>query len=161
LGGNSGSLILEQTTGQPVALLFAGSWDTDMKQKDSDGNPLTDVINAFSNIGVTLSVKGGNTHPITACPGKQGPIMSREEAECARLVKEKYKAQLFLDPAVIAIGVGAADDNPLEGVVAVTIQSGKPYRPIPPVLDSVRTKIEFGEPIRPLAQQTCSGKKQK
>jgi hypothetical protein len=52
-GGDSGSLILTNTScAHPVALLFAGSSSTTI------GNPISDVLNALSEVGYPVSLSG-------------------------------------------------------------------------------------------------------
>jgi hypothetical protein len=81
-------------------------------------------------------------------------MLSEEETERVRLVENKYEASLFRDPLVLGVGVGAADDNPAEGVVAVMVWSGRWHQSIPSRLDGIRTKVIPSTLIKPQAE--CS-----
>ena len=56
--GDSGSLIVTQSTADPVALLFAGS------DADTVGNPIGDVLLAMADSSNHVpTIVGGGTHP--------------------------------------------------------------------------------------------------
>jgi hypothetical protein len=156
LTGDSGSLVVSADTAQPVALLFAAGQDNGDHEQVAAANPIDDVA---STLGV--SFVGGAQHPVAGCHfSAPEVILSAQETERVRLVKDKYEAQLFQDPAVTGVGVGAADDNPTEGVVVVMVEAGKSYRPVPQTLDGIRTQTVFGGPFKPLEEPDCSGKHQ-
>src|SRR5258708_29073501 len=61
-GGDSGSLIVDQLTADPVALLYGGS-DT-----DTVGNPVGDVLTALTDQGNQPSFVGSaSTHQVIGC----------------------------------------------------------------------------------------------
>ena len=153
LAGDSGSLVVTQATAQPAGLLFGGSVDTKNKQELAYANPISAVA---SQLGITFV--GGETHLVSGCRhGQRETLLSEEETKRARVVKDRYEARFFKDPAVLGMGVGAADNNPAEGVVVVMVQSGKQPQTVPSRLDGVRTKIIFTDPIKPLAERDCAG----
>jgi hypothetical protein len=151
LEGDSGSLIVTQGTAQPVALLFAGGVDVKNHQEASIANPISAVA---SQLGITFV--GGPMHSVNGCHGTAGPMLSLEEEERVRLVKEKYEADLLRDSAVVGVGVGAADENPEKGVILILIQEGDHQRPIPPFLDGIRTKLMVMNRVRPASHEDCS-----
>jgi hypothetical protein len=59
--GDSGSLIVSQTTADPVALLYAGS-DT-----DTVGHPVAPVLNFFASGGNAATFVGGSAHSVIGC----------------------------------------------------------------------------------------------
>ena len=152
LAGDSGSLIVSQATAQPVALLFAGGVDTKTHQEATIANPISAVA---SQLEVTFV--GGPMHAVNGCPsGHEQPLLPVEEAERVRLVKEKYEPDLFLDPAVTAVGVGASDEDPAEGVILVFVEEGKRHARIPTTLDGILTKVIHNSRFKPNGEQKCS-----
>lgn len=134
--GDSGSLIVDSSTAQPVGLLFAGSTSITV------ANPIQDVLSALG-----VQVVGGEMHPI-ACPvnGKRTRPNGLGSPR-AQQAKEKYARQIMLDPAVMAVGVGS-DDETGEAVVAIFVEQGRAHRDIPAEFDGVRTKVYVSDRIR-------------
>ncbi len=132
-GGDSGSLIVTQSSAQPVALLFAGS------STSTIGNPIGDVT-----VALGVSFVGGPDHGVTCpttpapAPG-HGPLVG--SVGRALLAKEKHADRLMRDEAVLGVGVGADPDDPSEAVVIIYVEQGRAHRPIPAELDGVRTHI--------------------
>jgi hypothetical protein len=158
LHGDSGSLIVDYKTAQPIGLLFAGG--VDLKKKNiavTLANPISDVLGELNKVvGQQVSLVGGTQHVVAGCHFKAPEvILSEAETERVDLVKTRYEAQLFQDPAVLGMCLGAADDDPAEGVFVIKVDAGSEHRPIPPVLDGVRTKIVFDEQPRALGAQSC------
>jgi hypothetical protein len=67
--------------------------------------------------------------------------VSQAEATRATATKNRHEIELMADPAVIAVGVGASDDNPDEAAVVIYVDREKAHAPIPVVIDGVRTKV--------------------
>src|SRR5437763_10749835 len=62
--GDSGSLIVDAQTAQPLGLLYAGS------PSDTVANPIQDVLAALADSkGVQPTIVGGATHAVSACTG--------------------------------------------------------------------------------------------
>jgi hypothetical protein len=144
--GDSGSLIVSQSTAQPVGLLFAGQSTT---------SPYTTWATPSSTVASKLGITfvGGTNHSVTACHGTFLAPLSASETERVAVVQSRYETELMNNPAVLAVGVGAADDNPFQGVILIVVDRSKPYTP-PLVLDGVRTKIILSDPI--YARLACS-----
>jgi len=139
--GDSGSLIVNSQTAQPVALLFGGN------TTNTVGNPIGAVLTALKDpaTGAMPGIVGGGTHAI-ACPAAAAAqvsalAVSQAEATRATTVKTMHEAELMADPAVIAVGVGASDDNPEEATVVIYVDREKAHAPIPVAIDGVRTKV--------------------
>lgn len=144
--GDSGSLIVDAQTAQPVALLFAG----DPTTASAVGNPIQQVLAAFPDSkGNPPTIVGGAQHPVTACPNSAAAAMgaqkfqaiSPSEITAAVNTKERYAQQLMTDPAVVAVGVGSNSGQP---VVLVYVERNKTRRPIPPMLDGIPTRVIQG-----------------
>ena len=161
--GDSGSLIVDAQTAQPVGLLYAGS-DT-----DTVANPIQDVLSNLADAqGHQPTFVGGATHTISACTGTTGPSnVSAQSAvssglrwpsdqEVARVtaIKEKHAPEMMSDPAIVGIGVGAGD-APGEAAIVILVDKEKAHRPIPAEMDGVKTKVRLVKHIHALGA-TCS-----
>ncbi len=144
--GDSGSLIVTQSTADPVGLLFAGS-DT-----DSVASTMQDVLAAFPGTGNALpTIVGGAAHQVVGCSltltqaataGAQ-PQVSDEALRNAVTVRDAQAAGLLSNSAVQAIGVGSSYDSPGEAAILVFVGSGAQAAAgqIPAVLGGVRTRV--------------------
>jgi hypothetical protein len=136
--GDSGSLIVDSATSQPVGLLFAGSSSITV------AHPIQDVVNALQ----ISSFVGGPPHPV-ACPANGKKTRPHGIAlGQARAAKQQVAQDLMLDPAVMAVGVGVDDDNPEQGVINIYVEQGRAHRDIPAVINGVRTKVYVTDKIR-------------
>jgi hypothetical protein len=150
VSGDSGSLMLDMAK-HPVGLLFAGS------SSIAIANPIQSVVNAFS----TKCGGGGFSFVGTSCaaPTSQaltlGPVQS--EIDYASMVKDRHIEALMNTPAVLGVGVGAADDNPDEAVLVLYLEQGRAHPPIPDALDGVRVKIVRTDPIVSMVGSCGSG----
>jgi hypothetical protein len=147
--GDSGSLIVSQTTADPVALLYGGS-DT-----DTVGNPVAPVLNFFSNGASATTFVGGAAHAVIGCSLPNAP-QSASKALAAGAVaanalrkavtaRDAHGPELMGHPAVQAVGVGASYDNPAEAAVVFFVTKGQPHTGIPAQVEGVRTRIVEGE----------------
>lgn len=141
-GGDSGSLIV--TTGtcpQPVALLFAGS------STSTIGNRATDVINRLSTaLGRQLSFVGTACGTALAMEQNEDTIpgIPRELVARAIDIKERNENRIMSKNSVIGMGVGAADDNPLEPVIHVYVDQTTGKKPrIPKRIEGLRVKVIY------------------
>jgi hypothetical protein len=164
--GDSGSLIVEAQTAEPVGLLYAGS-DT-----DTVANPIQDVLNALPDPvnpnKATPTFVGGATHTVMACtgnvspggPGGQNAVTfarpSDAEVTRAAAAKNNHADALMKDPAVIGVGVSAGD-APGEAAVVVFVDKTKSHGPIPATLDGVKTKIRAVKRFRALTSCPAAG----
>jgi len=153
--GDSGSLIVTQTTADPVALLFAGS------TTDTVGNPISQVLSGLpdpSNPQSTPVFVGTNTtHPVAACslPGPQSGMAARlalqkvaasaEGLQNTLAIRDAHAAELMAHPEVQAVGVGASYDNAAEPAILIFVTAGQPRTNLPEQVDGVRTRIIEGE----------------
>ncbi len=138
-GGDSGSLIVDATTAQPVALLFAGS------STSTIGNPIGDVLNAIGG----ASFVGGGTHAVNCGGGKPRKAVAAASFSKAAAAKEKHVKGLMEDDAVMAVGVSQSDDDDSEAVVLVLVEQGHKLRQdIPAFIDGVKTKVIVSDKIR-------------
>ena len=139
--GDSGSLIVDSQTAQPVALLYGGN------STGTVGNPIQAVLTALKDpsSGAVPAVVGGPQHSV-ACPASSAAqansvMLSEQEVQRATAVKLRHEVRLMSDPAVIGVGVGASDDNRDEAALVLYVDREKTHAPIPVQIDGVRTKI--------------------
>ncbi len=160
--GDSGSLIVDSQTAEPVALLFAGGSGATI------GNPINTVLQnlADTKTGEVPVFVGGAIHPVSACTGTQGqegilPSTLRSspisDAEMQRVisVKEAHVAAMMRDPAVVGVGV-TSGDLPGEAAIIVWVDKTKTHPLIPATIDGVRTKVRSVERFRARTAGHCS-----
>jgi hypothetical protein len=145
--GDSGSLIVDQNTADPVALLYGGS-DT-----DTVGNPVADVLSALKDsqgnsptfvgsatthsvIGCTLAANAVKTAPAESAAAIPSPQLA--EAQHAR---DMHAPELLSNPYFQAVGVGASIDHPGEAAVILIVDPSQPPTTIPAQLDGIATRI--------------------
>ena len=139
--GDSGSLIVDSQTAQPVALLYGGN------STGTVGNPIQAVLTALKDpsSGAVPAVVGGPQHSV-ACPASSAAqansvMLSEQEVQRATAVKLRHEVMLMSDPAVIGVGVGASDDNRDEAALVLYVDREKTLAAIPVQIDGVRTKV--------------------
>ena len=149
--GDSGSLIVSQSTADPVALMYAGS-DT-----DTVGNPVSAVLNYFASVGKNVTFVGDTAstgHQVFGCslPVKPASASTTQAAatvapdvmQKAAAVRDAHAPELLAHPEVQAVGVGASRDNPREPAILFFVTTGQPRTDIPTQVDGVRTRIVAG-----------------
>jgi len=154
-GGDSGSLIVDQTTAEPVALLFAGS------DADTVGNPISAVLNFFSTAGNPMTFVGSAAqHQVIGCTGPfpltaartvpnslatQVSSVTAARMQHATAVRDAHGPELIAHTETQAVGVGASYDNPEEPAILFFVTRGASRMGIPAEVDGVRTRIIEGE----------------
>ena len=145
--GDSGSLIVDQNTADPVALLYGGS-DT-----DTVANPVADVLTALQDsqgnrptfvgsttthnvIGCTLTANAVKTVPASSTL----PISGAQLAQ-AQHARDMHAPELLANPYVQALGVGPSIDHPGELAVIVVANPAQAAVAIPAQLDGIPTRI--------------------
>jgi hypothetical protein len=149
--GDSGSLIVSQSTADPVALMYAGS-DT-----DTVGNPVSAVLNYFASVGKNVTFVGDTAltgHQVFGCslPVKPASASTTQAAatvapdvmQKAAAVRDAHAPELLAHPEVQAVGVGASRDNPREPAILFFVTAGQPRTDIPTQVYGVRTRIVAG-----------------
>jgi hypothetical protein len=145
--GDSGSLIVDATTAQPVALLYAGD-----NTGAAVGNPIQQVLDAFTDSkGNHATIVGTTTpHQVSGCTGmtaQPAPLAATNERQLFQLalpaaiaVKERHETDLMSDPAVLAVGMGDSGTPGQPGIV-IYVERGKPHRAIPSSLEGIPTRV--------------------
>jgi len=143
--GDSGALIVTQSTADPVALLFAGS-DT-----DTVGNPIQDVLLAMADQSNHLpTIVGGPVHQVIGCtlPGPSSAqrtvssvSVSDTEMQSAIAARDTHADKLLTITGVSGVGVGPSLDYSGKAAVLIFVKPGTAHATLPVQLDGVRTRI--------------------
>jgi hypothetical protein len=146
--GDSGSLIVDQNTADPVALLYGGS-DT-----DTVGHPVADVLTALADSqGNPPSFVGSaTTHNVIGCTLAQNMITTTSanmlipagQLALAQRARDMHAPELLANPYVQAVGVGPSIDHPGEAAVVIVVDPDQIPTAIPNELDGVATRIVRG-----------------
>ena len=152
--GDSGSLIVDQNTADPVALLYGGS-DT-----DTVGNPVADVLNALEDAQGNLPTFVGTstTHNVIGCTlasnavssvPVQAAAVSPAQIAQAQHARDMHAPELLANPYIQAIGVGASIDRPGQAAVVIVVDADQIPTAIPDQLEGMATRIVRGTPAGP------------
>ncbi|HET6930122.1 MAG TPA: hypothetical protein VFI45_07355 [Candidatus Acidoferrum sp.] len=145
-GGDSGSLIVDQLTADPVALLYGGS-DT-----DTVGNPVADVLTALADQqGNQPSFVGSaSTHQVIGCTLAGAAVTAAAQAAMsvnaasialAERARDLHAPELLANPYIYAVGVAPSVDRPGEAAVLLVVNSGREPTPLPATIEGVGTRI--------------------
>jgi hypothetical protein len=152
--GDSGALIVTQSTADPVALLFAGS-DT-----DTVGNPIEDVLLAMADQSNHVpTIVGGAAHQVIGCtlpgPGSaqktvSSVSLSDTEMQSAIAARDAHADKLLAMAGVGGVGEGPRRDSSGKAAVVIFDTPGTAHTTLPGQLDGVRTRIveTTSEPAR-------------
>jgi hypothetical protein len=145
-GGDSGSLIVSNDTNfNPVALLFAGSSSTTI------ANPISEVLTKVGTaLGKSVSfVGGGGPGKGKGPPPRSGILGLPDQAvEHANRVLEQNRHDLMSKPAVLGVGLGAADDANSQAAIVVYVDKTNPSKPqLANQIDNVTVRVIFTDPF--------------
>jgi hypothetical protein len=145
--GDSGSLIVDETTADPVALLFGGS-DT-----DTVGNPVAEVLAALvdQSNNKPAFVGSAATHQVIGCTLPANGVKTTESQTAIALdpvkiasaerARDMHAPELLANTYVQAIGVGPSIDRPGEAAVILVVNPGQIPTALPAELEGVGTRI--------------------
>ena len=147
-GGDSGSLIVDQSSADPVALLYAGT-DT-----EAVGNPVTDVLAALEDQqGNQPSFVGSaTTHQVIGCTLAAGGVkaarapaaaiaLDASSVAQAQRARDLHAPELLANPYISAVGVAASVDRPGEAAVLIVVNAGQEEGALPVTIEGVGTRI--------------------
>ncbi len=145
--GDSGSLIVDEQTADPVALLYGGS-DT-----DSVGNPVGDVLAALTDQqGNQPSFVGSaSTHVVIGCTLAAGAVKAAETQAAmvvdaaslaqARRARDLHAPELLANPYINAVGVAPSIDRPGQAALLMVVNPGQEATALPATIEGVGTRI--------------------
>lgn len=146
-GGDSGSLIVDQSSADPVALLYAGT-DT-----EAVGNPVGDVLAALEDQqGNQPSFVGSAaTHQVIGCTLAAGGVkaarapaaiaLDASSVAQAQRARDLHAPELLANPYISAVGVAASVDRPGEAAVLIVVNAGQEATALPTTIEGVGTRI--------------------
>jgi len=144
-GGDSGSLIVTQSSADAVALLFAGS-DT-----DAVGNPIGEVLSAMADASNNVpTIVGGAAHVVMGCTlppagairqAQQAAIVPAAQMQSAAAARDTNASQLLGISGVRGVSVGQSLDYIGQPAVILFVAPGTPHNSLPVEVDGVRTRI--------------------
>jgi len=153
--GDSGALIVNSQSAQPIGLLYAGS-DT-----DTVANPINDVLGALSDpsSGQVPAIVGGAQHSIDCAAAAQtasaplnaaGAIAETpaESIRRAASVKQIHERDLLANAGVLGLGVGRSEKDATQPTIVIFVDKHQPPLAIPVQLDGVPTRVVYGERFR-------------
>ena len=144
--GDSGSLVVNTSTAQPVGLLYGGD------STSTVANPINTVLNdpgLADSSGNHPTIVGGALHAIICPkPGAAAPASAQATAplaatEVARAteVADRHASQLLANPAVAGIVVGRSQDEAGKAAVVIYVKSLPNPATFPAQLEGIRTRI--------------------
>ncbi len=142
--GDSGSLVVNSKTAQPVGLLYGGDTSSTV------ANPIGPVLSALADSkGNVPTMVGGSQHAIVCpTPGAAAPVgaqatvpVAATEIARAADISNRYATRLMANPLVAGIVVGRSHDAPGSAAVEIYVKSLPQPGAFPPELDGVRTRI--------------------
>lgn len=141
-GGDSGSLIVSDD-GSPnaVALLYAGS------SSSTIGNPIQDVVNAFTAGGHSFSFVGTACGSFVQSAPIAGPSLAGLDA--ARLVKEDHESSLLGRRGVLGVGVGVSESDATQAAIVIFVDQSDPgaWQRLPSAIDGVPVRLIPTDPF--------------
>ncbi|HJQ35003.1 MAG TPA: hypothetical protein VJ866_22830 [Pyrinomonadaceae bacterium] len=155
-GGDSGSLIVTNNSSHnPVALLFAGS------STSTIGNPISEVITKLSTrLGRPLTFVGGVAAASTSTfntsnalqpfspSGAQMPELPEQAVLHAGEVLDAHRDNLMNTPLVLGVGVGRSDENDTDAAIIVYVDKTTGARPyLPKSLGGVKVIVQLTDPF--------------
>ncbi|GAC1435200.1 MAG: hypothetical protein NVS1B11_19810 [Terriglobales bacterium] len=156
--GDSGSLIINSLTAQPVALLYGGN------TTNTVGNPIQDVFAALKDpvTGATPSIVSVLQQHAISCPAAstaQANSVAIPEADVARatVAKNQHELAIMADPAVIGVGVGESEDDPAEAAMIIYVDKQKVHAPIPPLIGNIRTRVVVADRFHSTTETRSNG----
>jgi hypothetical protein len=145
-GGDSGSLILTNDTSKnPIALLFAGSSTTTV------ANPINEVLSKLGAVGYSLhftAPSGGTTSSTAAtAAGTQALQLPQQALDHAVRVLEQNRHDLMSEPGVLGVGLGALEDNSQAAVIVYVDKTSSAKPQLPERVDNVPVRTIFTDPF--------------
>lgn len=145
--GDSGSLIVDADTAQPMGLLVGSSADG----RFTTANPVTDILSALkSGTGSTFNFVGTGQHRASCI---LAPPLSREELIATSTVtplqeighavdvQKRYERTIMQDADVVGTAVGKSDISPGHASLLIFLERGKFPGQLPTTLEGVDVRV--------------------
>jgi hypothetical protein len=134
--GDSGSLVVDTSNAQPVALFFAGSVGTSTQTGESFAQPIGDVLSEltqYSNApqGTTFTIVGGSPHTVNCLNYDANTATSSAVVSAARMnaaktiVSQQGAAIVDASKGILGVAVGKSLDQPGQAAVLVYVDQDR------------------------------------
>lgn len=147
--GDSGALLADQQTAQPVGLLFAGN------SSETFANPIDDVLHSLGEFAAeknpnnpSVTLVGGDHHAVTclkydnATPAQPSrPVPSAAMVEAQEIATRARAGLLSQNRGLLDVAVGISQDSPGEPAIVLYVDSSNPPANIPQVIEGERTLV--------------------
>lgn len=147
--GDSGSLVVDSATAEPVGLFFAGGTDAS-GVGEGVASPASDVLselNAQVGNGTTYTFVGGADHPVSCLNYGDNTVASAQAAsladdEISRGLQAVSQARALVNPAagILGVAAGKSSDRPGEAAVLVYVDENV-AAVVPAEIGGVRTMV--------------------
>ena len=147
--GDSGALVVDAATAEPVGLLFAGGLDVAgvVEAVANPAHEVLDALGAAEGEGASFRFTGANDHPVSCLSygnNTAAAALARtlSAAETARLQRAMLTARGWVNPAQGVLGVAAGKSVDQPGAAAVIVFVAESHHgALPDFVEDVRTVI--------------------
>jgi hypothetical protein len=145
--GDSGALVVDAATAEPVGLYFAGGRDA-AGVSQGVANPAPEVLNELSaQLGGSYSYVGGSDHAVS-CLSYGDNTLAQAQArtlatgEQQRAQQAQTQARMLVNPAagILGVGVGKSNDHPGKATV-ILYTDERMTATTPATIGGVRTMV--------------------
>lgn len=146
--GDSGSLVVDTSDGEPVGLFFAGSSSNGVSE--GVANPVSEVLSELSTYvgsGASYSFVGTTDHPVSCLNYGSGTAAAAQArtlsgAEMDRAQQAMTDARALVNPSagILGVSTGKSSDSAGEAAIVVYVNPNKSPA-VPATLDGVRTEV--------------------
>jgi hypothetical protein len=145
--GDSGSLVVDSATAEPLGLFFAGGVDTG-GGSEGVANPVTDVLSELATQGGGSYTFVGTTDHAVSCLNYGNATATAAQArvltnsETARTQAALNQARMLVSPSagILGVSVGKSGDSAGEGAVIVYVDEAANVS-VPATVNGVRTMV--------------------
>ena len=145
--GDSGSLVVDSATAEPVGLFFAGGMNTS-GVSEGVANPVSDVLSELGTKGGTSYTFVGTTDHAVSCLNygnatvKSAQARALSDEQTVRAQNALGQARMLVNPAtgILGVATGKSSDHPGEGAVILYVDESMNVS-APAMVNGVRTIV--------------------
>ena len=147
--GDSGALVVDSATAEPVGLFYAGATDSNGIEQ-AIASPAADVLSALSaqvpnTTGPTAyTFVGTQDHPVTCLSASAvhpAATLAPAALTQAIAIKQRHSAALLkANSAIFGIGVGQNPENPAEAQIVLFVDRSRAPGTLPAALEGLRVR---------------------
>lgn len=147
--GDSGSLVVDSATAEPVGLFFAGGVNAS-GVSEGVANPVADVLSELSTqlgSGTSYTFVGTTDHAVSCLNYGNATVKSAQaralsDEQTARAQSALGQARMLVNPAtgILGVGTGKSSDHPGEGAVILYVDENMNLN-APAMVNGVRTIV--------------------